>query len=154
MNGNTVFDCALIELKRHTSPRLGNLSVVESGETLPFDVKRVFHIYDVPGGASRGGHAHIAVYEFIVAASGSFMVTVDDGNQKRTFLLNRPYQGLLIVPGVWLTLQDFSSGAIALVMTSDYFDSSDHIKDYDEFLRRKREAKAAKPEATGQEESM
>ena len=139
MKENSVDQCRIIDLPRHASPRLGNLSVVESGETLPFDVKRVFHIYDVPGGASRGGHAHIAVYEFIVAAAGSFTVTVDDGRDKRTFLLNRPYKGLLIVPGVWLTLDDFSSGAIALVMTSDLFDRADHIKSYEEFLRIKNE---------------
>lgn len=134
----SVYDCSVINLKRHESPRLGNLSSVESGSTVPFDVKRVFHIYDVPAGASRGGHAHIQIYEFIVAAAGSFTVTVDDGDTRRTFLLNRPFQGLLIVPGVWLTLDDFSSGAIALVLTSDHFDSTDHIKDYNDFIRRKK----------------
>ena len=131
----SVYDCSLVELPRHPSDRLGNLSVLQTGVTVPFDVKRVFFIYDVPGGESRGGHAHRAISEFIVAASGSFSVTLDDGTNRRTVMLNRPYLGLLVGPGVWLTLDDFSSGAVALVFTSDYFTHSDHIKDYSEFLR-------------------
>lgn len=134
MKKNTVYDCAVVTLERHPSERLGNLSVIQSGDTLPFDVKRVFYIYDVPGGESRGGHAHRAIKEFIVAVSGSFSVTLDDGREKRTVMLNRPYVGLLVEPGIWLTLDDFSSGAIALVFTSDHFTHADHIKDYSEFL--------------------
>lgn len=130
----TIDDCTLIKLERHPSDRLGNLSVVESNTTLPFDLKRTFFIYDVPGGESRGGHAHKEILEFIVAASGSFSVTLDDGVNRRTVLLNHPYVGLLIQPGIWLTLDDFSSGAVALVMTSDFFSASDHIKDYNDFL--------------------
>lgn len=131
---NTIEDCRLIELERHTSPRLGNLSVVEGDDTLPFPIKRVFHIYDVPGGESRGGHSHRRIKEFIVAVSGSFTVTVDDGKNKKSFFLNRPYRGLLVETGVWVTLEDFSSGAVALVMTSDHYDADDHIKDYDQFI--------------------
>ena len=131
----TIDDCTLIKLERHPSDRLGNLSVVESNTTLPFDLKRTFFIYDVPGGESRGGHAHKEILEFIVAASGSFSVTLDDGVNRRTVLLNHPYVGLLIQPGIWLTLDDFSSGAVALVMTSDFFSSSDHFKDYNEFIQ-------------------
>lgn len=131
----SVFDCSLVELERHPSERLGNLSVIQSGQGVPFDVKRVFFIYDVPGGESRGGHAHRAISEFIVAASGSFSVTLDDGESRRTVMLNRPYFGLLVEPGVWLTLNDFSSGAVALVLTSDHFSHADHIKDYGEFKR-------------------
>ncbi len=131
----TIDDCTLIKLERHPSDRLGNLSVVESNTTLPFDLKRTFFIYDVPGGESRGGHAHKEILEFIVAASGSFSVTLDDGVNRRTVLLNHPYVGLLIQPGIWLTLDDFSSGAIALVMTSDFFSADDHIKDYNDFLQ-------------------
>ncbi|MBS7347039.1 MAG: WxcM-like domain-containing protein [Muribaculaceae bacterium] len=131
----TIDDCTLIKLERHPSDRLGNLSVVESNMTLPFDLKRTFFIYDVPGGESRGGHAHKEILEFIVAASGSFSVTLDDGVNRRTVLLNHPYVGLLIQPGIWLTLDDFSSGAVALVMTSDFFSASDHIKDYNDFLQ-------------------
>lgn len=133
----TVYDCSVIELDRHPSERLGNLSVIQSGETLPFDVKRVFFIYDVPGGESRGGHSHREIKEFIVAVSGSFSITLDDGRERRTVMLNRPYVGLLVEPGVWLTLHDFSSGAIALVFTSDLYDPADHIKDYDAFLATK-----------------
>lgn len=131
----SVDDCKIIQLERHTSNRLGNLSVA-SGVGVPgFDMKRVFFIYDVPGGASRGGHAHKKVKEFIVAASGAFNVTLNDGKKSRTITLNRPYIGLLVEPGVWLTLEEFSSGAVALVITSDYFSSEDHIKDYDEYLK-------------------
>ncbi|MGN0237259.1 MAG: sugar 3,4-ketoisomerase [Lepagella sp.] len=131
----TIDDCTLIKLERHPSDRLGNLSVVESNTTLPFELKRTFFIYDVPGGESRGGHAHKEILEFIVAASGSFSVTLDDGKNRRTILLNHPYVGLLIQPGIWLTLDDFSSGAVALVMTSDFFSADDHIKDYNAFLQ-------------------
>lgn len=133
----TVYDCSVIELERHPSERLGNLSVIQSMQTLPFDVKRTFFIYDVPGGESRGGHSHKAIKEFIVAVSGSFSVTLDDGRDRRTVMLNRPYVGLLVEPGIWLTLHDFSSGAIALVLTSDFFSHSDHIKDYPTFLATK-----------------
>lgn len=129
-----VDDCLVIELGRHQSPRLGNLSVAGSERELPFDIKRVFYIYDVPGGANRGGHAHRAIYEFIVAASGSFCVTLDDGNHQRTVMLNQPSRGLLVAPGIWLTLHDFSSGSVALVLTSGHFDHADHIKSYDDFL--------------------
>lgn len=132
---HSVYDCALIELARQPSERLGNLSAISSGVDAPFDVKRVFFIYDVPGGESRGGHAHKEIREFIVAASGSFSVTLDDGRTRRTVMLNRPYMGLVIEPGVWLTLHDFSTGAIALVFTSAPYDPGDHIKDYEEFLR-------------------
>lgn len=130
----TVFDCSVIELERHPSNRLGNLSVVRSESTLPFDIKRVFFIFDVPGGESRGGHSHRHIKEFIVAASGSFCVTLDDGQNKRTVMLNRPYIGLLVEPGIWLTLHDFSSGSVALVMTSDHYDPDDHIKNYNDYL--------------------
>lgn len=130
----TVFDCSIIELQRHPSERLGNLSVIQSEDTIPFDVKRVFFIFDVPGGESRGGHSHRKIKEFIVAVSGSFSVTLDDGHNRRTVMLNRPYFGLLVEPGVWLTLDDFSSGAVALVMTSDHYTPEDHIKDYKKYL--------------------
>jgi hypothetical protein len=116
----------------------GNISVVENNETIPFGVQRTYYLYDVPGGESRGGHAHKELQQLIVAASGSFSVTVDDGNVKRTFLLNRPYQGLLIVPGIWRELNDFSSGAICLVLASHKYDETDYIRDYEEFLKYKR----------------
>lgn len=107
MKKSTVYDCSMIGLNKHHSERKGNLSVVENYDTVPFEVKRTYYLYDVPGGESRGGHAHKELSQLIIAASGSFTVTLDDGNVKRTFLLNRPYQGLYIVPGIWRTLDDF-----------------------------------------------
>lgn len=133
-----VFDCTMIELSRHHSDRKGNLTVIENSVTVPFDVKRTYYLYDVPGGESRGGHAHKDLHQLIVAASGSFTVTLDDGSVKRTFLLNRPYQGLLVVPGIWRTLDDFSSGAVCMVLASEGYDESDYIRDYNDFIELKR----------------
>lgn len=129
-----VFDCSIIELDKHHSDRKGNLSVVENGNTLPFDVKRVYYIYDVPGGESRGAHAHRDLHQLIVAASGSFRVTLDDGHIKRTFFLNRPYQGLYVKPGMWRVLDDFSSGSVCMVLASDVYSEEDYIRDYNTFL--------------------
>lgn len=131
---STVYDCTIVELDRHHSERKGNISVVENRKTVPFDVKRVYYLYDVPGGESRGGHAHKALSQLIVAASGSFTVTLDDGSVRRTFTLNRPYQGLYIVPGIWHTLEDFSSGAVCMVLASEGYDEEVYIRDYEEFL--------------------
>lgn len=129
-----VFDCTIVELDKHHSNRRGNLTVVENGQTLPFDVKRVYYLYDVPGGESRGSHAHRDLEQFIVAVSGSFKVTLDDGNCKRTFFLNRPYQGLYVKPGMWRDLDDFSSGAVCMVLASDVYKKEDYIRDYNEFI--------------------
>lgn len=129
-----VFDCTMIELDKHHSNRKGNLTVVENGQTLPFDVKRVYYLYDVPGGESRGAHAHRDLEQFIVAASGSFKVTLDDGKCKRSFFLNRPYQGLYVKPGMWRVLDDFSSGAVCMVLASDVYKKEDYIRDYIEFI--------------------
>lgn len=134
MNRNAVFDCQMVELDKHHSDRKGNLSVVGNGKDVPFEVRRVYYLYDVPGGECRGGHAHKALYQLVVAASGSFSVTLDDGKDKRTFVLNRPYQGLLVLPGMWRTLDDFSSGSVCLVLASEKYDEEDYIRDYDEFL--------------------
>lgn len=131
----SVFDCSIVELDKHHSERKGNLSVVENGITLPFDVKRVYYLYDVPGGESRGAHAHKELEQLIVAASGSFKVTLDDGKVKRTFFLNRPYQGLYVKPGMWRDLEDFSSGAVCMVLASEVYQAEDYIRDYQEFLR-------------------
>ena len=130
-----VFDCTMVELDRHHSDRMGNLSVVENGKTLPFDVKRVYYLYDVPGGENRGSHAHKELSQLIIAASGSFTVTLDDGKCKRSFFLNRPYQGLYVKPGMWRDLEDFSSGAVCMVLASDVYLASDYIRDYQEFLK-------------------
>lgn len=134
---SSVYDCTVLELDKHHKER-GNITVVENGITIPFDVKRTYYLYDVPGGESRGGHAHKELRQLIIAASGSFSVTLDDGSIKRTFLLNRPYQGLLVVPGIWRTLDDFSSGSVCLVLASHPYDEGDYIRDYNEFLECKR----------------
>ncbi|MDR2621814.1 MAG: FdtA/QdtA family cupin domain-containing protein [Dysgonamonadaceae bacterium] len=133
---STVYDCSIIKMDKHHRPE-GNITVVESWETVPFNVQRIYYLYDVPGGESRGGHAHKELQQLIIAASGSFSVTIDDGQVKRTFLLNRPYQGLLVVPGIWRELDDFSSGAIALVLASHKYDEADYIRDYEAFVKQK-----------------
>lgn len=130
----SVFDCSMVELDRHHSDRKGNLTVVENGVTLPFDVKRVYYLYDVPGGENRGAHAHKELEQLIIAASGSFTVTLDDGKCKRSFFLNRPYQGLYVKPGMWRDLVDFSSGAVCMVLASDVYKKEDYIRDYKEFI--------------------
>ena len=136
---SSVYDCSLIELDRHHSSRKGDISVVENSITVPFDTKRVYYLYDVPGGVNRGGHAHKALKQLIVAASGSFTVVLDDGAVKRSFVLNRPYIGLYVVPGIWRVLEDFSSGSVCLVLASEKYDPEDYIRDYDEFLQYKSE---------------
>lgn len=130
-------DYELINLPRHRDVR-GNLSVVEECREIPFDIKRVFYIYDVPGGESRAGHAHYKLWQFVIAVGGSFTVHIDDGFRQETVLLNKPYIGLLLKPGTWSILEDFSSGAVALVLASDYYDESDYMRDYDVFLKYKR----------------
>ena len=135
MEKYNVFDCTLVELDKHHSDRMGNLSVVENETTLPFDVKRVYYLYDIPGGEGRGAHAHRELEQLIVAASGSFTVTLDDGKCKRSFFLNRPYQGLYVKPGLWRDLVDFSSGAVCMVLASEVYKSEDYIRDYNEFLK-------------------
>lgn len=141
MNKNTVYDCTIIELDKHHSDRKGNISVVENNKDIPFEVKRVYYLYDVPGGESRGAHAHKELSQLIIAASGSFTVTLDDGNVKRTFLLNRPYQGLYVKPGIWRDLDDFSSGSVCLVLASHPYNETDYIRDYENFLNYKEYAK-------------
>lgn len=124
----------IIDLPRIYDPR-GNLTVVEQLKEVPFDIKRVYWTYDVPGGESRGGHAHKKCQSFIIAVSGSFTVRLDDGHRRETYHLNHPYQGLLINTGVWRTLEDFSSGAVCLALASELFDENDYIREYDDFIR-------------------
>lgn len=131
----SVYECTIIEFDKHHSDRKGNISVVQNGDTVPFDVRRVYYLYDVPGGESRGAHAHKKLNQLIVAASGSFRVTLDDGNVKRSFVLNRPYQGLYVKPGIWRDLNDFSSGAVCMVLASEKYDPGDYIREYAEFLK-------------------
>ena len=137
--GNTVYDCNIIQLDRHHSDRKGDICVVENGETLPFDIRRVYYLYDVPGGMERGGHAHKNLYQLIVAASGSFTVTLDDSHVKRSFTLNRPYQGLYVVPGIWRELSDFSSGSVCMVLASDTYNEEDYIRNYNSYLAYKKQ---------------
>ena len=123
----------IIELPKIIDPR-GNLTVAEQLRNIPFGIKRVYWVYDVPGGESRGGHAHKKCKEFIIAVSGSFHVTLDNGKEKTIYLLNHPYQGLLVETNIWRTLDDFSSGAVCLVLASEPYDENDYIRDYNEFL--------------------
>lgn len=134
MEKYNVFDCTIVELDKHHSDRKGNLTVVENDDIFPFNVKRVYYLYDVPGGESRGSHAHKDLSQLIVAASGSFRVTLDDGKYRRSFFLNRPYQGLYVKPGIWRDLDDFSSGAVCMVLASEIYMKDDYIRDYEEFL--------------------
>lgn len=130
----SVNDCPVIDLGKIKGERKGDITVVENDGTLPFDTRRVYYLYDVPGGSSRGAHAHKNLSQLIIAASGSFQVTLDDGHLKRTFFLNRPYEGLLVRPGIWRDLNDFSSGAVCMVLASDVYKKEDYIRDYQEFL--------------------
>lgn len=136
---SSVYDCSIIELSQHHSHRKGSLTVVENGKTIPFNVRRVYYLYDVPGGAERGAHAHKSLKQLIIAASGSFSITLNDGNVKRTYTLNRPYQGLLVQSGIWRELDDFSSGAVCLVLASEKYDACDYIHDYNDFLNFKKD---------------
>jgi len=139
MKESTVYNCSMIEMDKHHSDNKGNLTVVENSITVPFDIKRIYYLYDVPGGEARGGHAHKELRQLIVAASGSFDVTLDDGNVKRTCMLNRANIGLLVVPGIWRELTNFSSGSVCLVLASLVYDEYDYIRYYDEFIKYKNE---------------
>lgn len=132
----SVFDCTVIELPRYQN-RAGNISIVENSVNIPFDVKRVFYIYDIPGGEDRGAHAHKECHQFLVAASGSFEIELSDGVTKRTFTLNLPYYGLHVPPGIWAAEMGFSSGAICLVLTSHKYDENDYIRNFDDFISDK-----------------
>lgn len=138
MRETSIHDCKLIDLRKIHDVR-GNLTPIEGGLDVPFDIKRVYYLYDVPGGESRGAHAHKELYQLIVAASGSFSVTLDDGIEKKCFNLNRSYYGLLIVPGIWRDLDDFSSGAVLLCLASEHYDASDYIREYDAFIEYKKQ---------------
>ena len=127
----------LIDLPKITDPR-GNLTVVTEGVEVPFSISRAYWVYDVPGGESRGGHAYKMTDEFIIAISGSFDVTVDDGKEKRTFTLNRSYYGLYIPKGLWRTMDNFSTNSLALEFASTHYDRSDYIEDYNEYINMKK----------------
>ncbi|MDR1759077.1 MAG: FdtA/QdtA family cupin domain-containing protein [Fibrobacter sp.] len=128
-------DCKLIRLPRH-SERSGSLTAIEGTSVIPFDVKRIFYLYDIPGGESRGGHAHETCHQVLVAASGAFDVRVSDGRESRVFRLDRPYLGFYISPKIWAEELSFSSGSICLVLASHGYEEADYIRDYSEFLKR------------------
>ena len=133
MRKTTVFDCSIIEMPRLKN-RAGNISIAENNINLPFDVKRIFYIYDIPGGEDRGAHAHKECHQFLIAASGSFEVEMDDGANKRTIVLNRPYHGLHLPPGIWAAEKGFSSGAVCLVLASEVYNEDDYIRTYQIYL--------------------
>lgn len=133
-NKPSVFNCSVIDLGKISFDE-GNLTVIENNSAFPFDVQRVFYLYDIAGGESRGAHAHKECHQFLIAASGSFEVSLDDGKFKRQVLLNRPDIGLHIPPGIWASEINFSSGAICLVMASHSYNETDYIRQYDEFLK-------------------
>ncbi|TAF10440.1 MAG: WxcM-like domain-containing protein [Flavobacteriia bacterium] len=122
----------IINIPKIEDPR-GNLSVIEK-EVVPFEIKRVYYLYDVPAGAERGGHAHKKLQQFLVALAGSFDVVLNDGKNEQTITLNKPFEGLLITNGIWRELKNFSSGAVCLVVASDVFEEEDYIRDFEEFL--------------------
>jgi hypothetical protein len=128
----TVDDCSVIELPRVNDPR-GNLTFIEGSRHMPFDIARVYYLYDVPGGESRGGHAHVGLQQLIIAASGSFRVVVDDGERRRSLFLNRSYYGLYLPGMIWRELEDFSSGSVCLVLASKPYDPDDYYYNYEEF---------------------
>ena len=126
-------ECKIVTLARIVDPTRGALTVTEQGRDVPFDIRRAYWIYDVPSGESRGGPAHKELRQLLVAISGSFKVVLDNGKERREIMLNHPWQGLLIVPGVWRTLEDFSSGAVCLCLASEHYDEEEYIRDYAEF---------------------
>jgi hypothetical protein len=130
----SVFDCSVIHLPK-VHNRAGNITVVENDQTLPFAVKRIYYLYDVPGGEGRGGHGHKELQQLIVAASGSFDIVIDDGKNKKVVNLNRPDYGLHVRPGIWRELVNFSSGSICLVLASMTYDETDYLRGYDDFLK-------------------
>jgi dTDP-4-dehydrorhamnose 3,5-epimerase-like enzyme len=125
-------DCRIIDLPKITDTR-GNLTFIESGRHIPFEIRRTYYLYDVPGGSSRAAHAHRELHQLMIAMAGSFDVTLDDGHEKKKFHLNRSYYGLYIPPMIWRDLDNFSSGSVCMVLASDFYDEAEYIRDYGEF---------------------
>ena len=140
MKKSSVYDCVILPLSKIHN-RAGNITVVEGSKNVPFDVKRLYYLYDIPGGEDRGGHAHKELRQLMVAASGSFDVMLDDGINKKIVTLNRPDYGLFVIPGIWRELMEFSSGAICLVLASDGYSEYDYLREYSDFINYKNEDK-------------
>jgi hypothetical protein len=135
LGGAIVIDlCKVIELPKISDPR-GNLTFIEGGHHIPFDIKRVYYTYDVPGGSDRGEHAHRELQQLIIAISGSFDVTLDDGHSRKKFHLNRSFQGLYVCPMIWRNLDNFSSGSVCMVLASNYYDELDYYRNYNDFIK-------------------
>lgn len=130
----SIDNCSIIELPKISDPR-GNLTFIEGRNHINFDIKRVYYLYDVPGGAERGGHAHKDLHQLIIAMSGSFDVILDDGKDKKRIHLNRSYSGLYVCPMIWRELDNFSSGSVCMVLASNRYDEADYYRDYSEFMR-------------------
>jgi WxcM-like, C-terminal len=139
-----VHDCKVLDLRVKRAAE-GNLAFIEGSRDVPFDIARVYYLYDVPGGASRGGHAHRSLRQLLVALSGSFEVHLDDGSEKRAVTLNRPDRGLYVEPMIWRELVNFSSGAVCVVLASDYYDEGDYYRDYSAFQEASRASRDAAP---------
>lgn len=131
---SSVYECSIVYLSK-VHNRAGNITAIENKQSIPFDIKRVYYLYDVPGGEERGGHAHYELQQFVVALSGAFDVLLDDGTNKKVVHLDRPFIGLHITTGIWRELLNFSSGSVCLVLASHKYDESDYIRDYDSFIR-------------------
>lgn len=136
MNNRSVYECNVIQLNKIHN-RAGNITIVEGHKHIPFDVKRIYYLYDVPSGVSRGGHAHKDLFQLIVATSGSFDVLLDDGVNKKIVRLNQPNYGLMVVPGIWRELFEFSSGSVCMVLASSKYDETDYLRDYNAFMEFK-----------------
>lgn len=137
---NSIYDCVIVSLNRINN-RSGNITIVENNHNIPFDVKRIYYLYDIPSGENRGGHAHKDLRQLIIAASGSFKVLLDDGINKKIVTLDRPDFGLLVIPGIWRELIEFSSGSICLVLASNKYDENDYLRDYNLFKQYKNDIK-------------
>lgn len=135
MKQSTVHDCRIIDIRKYSDNR-GYLSVIEGGEDIPFEIKRIYYLYMVPE-AARGAHAHKELQQLLIATSGSVDITLDDGHEKKTFHLDRPWKGLLVVPGLWRDLDNFSGGTVLMCLASEKYDEGDYIREYDEFLEYK-----------------
>ena len=136
MTVSNIYNCNVLALPKIHN-RAGNITALNNSADLPFDVRRVYYLYDIPGGEIRGGHAHKELHQLIIAVSGSFDITLDDGLNKKTVSLNRPYYGLYVTPGIWRNLSNFSSGAVCLVLASHAYDENDYIRDYSQFINWK-----------------